>query len=104
MRGMHIHIFVFTNLKRGGGAKKQLISKEINNVQHEYKNMPPPIIKLAMPCTFLIKHLTDLEKNCLQPYRHHLSVNLHCTGQSTPQKVIKHRVRVKQLAAVRTPP
>ena len=39
----------------------------------------------------------------MQLYGHHFSVNLHCAGQNTPLKVIKHRFRVKQLAAVRTP-
>ena len=29
-------------------------------------------------------------------------MNLHCAGQNTPLKVIKHRFGVKQLAAVRT--
>ena len=43
--GDYIHIFLFTDLK------KQSISKEINNAEHEHINMspPPPIIELATP-------------------------------------------------------
>jgi hypothetical protein len=34
----------------GGGGHIQSISKEINNAEHEYMNMPPPpIIELATP-------------------------------------------------------
>jgi hypothetical protein len=35
-------------------AKKQSISKEINNAEHKYMNMspPPPLIELAMPLLF----------------------------------------------------
>ncbi len=34
--GANIHIFVFTDLK------KQSISKEVNNAEHEYMNIAPP--------------------------------------------------------------
>jgi hypothetical protein len=37
--GIHIRIFVFTDLKN---YRFQKILKEINNAEHEYMNMDPP--------------------------------------------------------------